>query len=93
MTRRTMPVKTVTLDFTEDGYPGFTCKRRLNLPYGLVRRSLEPGSEEESRQVLLEVFPEWDFVDEDGEPIPHTVEAFDLLPEELVRAMVTRVEA
>jgi len=90
MSDRKMPIKTVDIDFTEDGYPGFTCKRRLNLSFGLIRRSQEPEDETESRRVLLEIFPEWDFVDEKGKPIPHTVEGFDLIPQELALAMVRR---
>jgi hypothetical protein len=77
-----------TLDFTDVGYPGFTCARRLNLPLGTHRRGLEAQNEEESRAFYLEVFPSWDFVDEDGEPIP--VEAFDLLPLDLWKAMQKR---
>ena len=34
--------------------------------------------------------PEWDFVDEDGNLIPHTAEGFDLIPADLFTAMLRR---
>jgi hypothetical protein len=90
MTDRKMPVKLARLKFDEEGYEGFECDRRLNLPLGTTRRIREAADEEESRLAMLEVFPEWNFVDEEGEEIPHTVEGFDKLPDDLWAAMVTR---
>ena len=89
-TNHKMPVKLATLDFSEDGYPGFHCKRRLNLPMGVARRITEVETEQDSRDALLAVFPEWDFVDEEGNPIPHTAEGFDLIPADLFTAMLRR---
>lgn len=90
MTDRKMPVKIAVLDFTEDGYPGFTCKRRLNATLGMLRRLSEAESEDGAREGWLHLFPEWDFVDEEGAPIPHTPEGFDAIPQDLWQAMVRR---
>jgi len=93
MSKRKMPVKTVTLDFTEDGYPGFTAEARINLPMGLHRRYFEmttESDEAEVRALLLKLFPSWDFVDDDGGAIPHTAEGFDLIPPDLLGAMQRR---
>lgn len=87
---RRMPRKTATLDFTEDGYEGFTCKRWINPPMGLVRRLRESEDEDTARGLWLEIFPDWDFVDDKGKAIPHTVEGFELIPDELFTAMVSR---
>ena len=88
-----MPVKVMRLRFDEDGYPGFECDRRINLPIGTNRQLADAadGSEEATyRGLLLQVFPWWNFADEDGEPIPHTVEGFDLIPDDLLVAMFRR---
>ena len=90
---RRMPVKTARLDFTEDGYPDFHADRRLNLPIRINRRLNEvaAGADEgEFRALLLEVYPWWDFVDEEGGEIPHTVDGFDALPDDLLTAMLRR---
>jgi len=91
--KRKMPVKTVTLDFSEDGYEGFTAETRTNSPVGLIRQYIEMGadaSEDEARTLLLKLFPSWDFVDDDGKPIPHAAEGFDFIPPDLVTAMQRR---
>jgi len=88
-----MPVKVVRLSFDEDAYEGFLCDRRTNLPIGTNRQLADAadGSEEATyRGLLLQVFPWWNFADEDGEPIPHTVEGFDLIPDDLLVAMFRR---
>lgn len=90
MSNRKMPVKAAILDFTEDGYVGFTCKRWLNPTIGALRHLREATKEEESRDGWLALFPEWDFVDEVGNAIPHTPEGFDMIPDELFAAMVRR---
>lgn len=89
MTRK-MPVKTALLDFTEDGYEGFTCKRWLNPPMGIVRRLRESQDEDTARTLWLQIFPEWDFVDDKGKAIPHTLDGFDMVPDELFTIMVRR---
>lgn len=87
---RRMPIKTANLDFTEDGYEGFTCKRWINPPMGIVRQLRESEDENAARSLWLKIFPEWDFADERGKPIPHTLAGFDLIPDELFTAMVSR---
>src|SRR3989304_3664180 len=96
MSKRTMPVKTVTLDFADDGYPDFHAQARTNSPPRLMNRYLELirggdiGGEEEARGILLELFPGWDFADGGGKAIPHTVDAFEEIPADLVLAMMRR---
>jgi hypothetical protein len=85
-----MPVKSRTLLFDDDGYPGFECERRLNLPLGAHRIARSAKTEEDRREFFLQMFSSWNFVDEDGEEIPHTVEGFDKIPDDLWEAMLTR---
>jgi len=91
--RLKMPVKVVRLSFDEDGYPGFLCDRRTNLPIGTNRQlseAAEGGDETPYRTLLLEVFPWWNFADTEGNEIPHTAEGFDLIPDDLLVAMFRR---
>ncbi len=86
---RRMPIKVVTLKFDEDGYPGFTSKGRTNIPVRLSD-DFQSGDEERGRAAMLVIFPEWDFVDEEGEPIPHTADGIGLMPQDLLGAMFIR---
>ena len=86
---RRMPIKTVELDFAEDGYEGFHATARLNIPLW-VGDELNCGDEERARNAFLTMFPAWDFVDEEGEEIPHTVEGIALIPQDLSQAMFAR---
>lgn len=88
-----MPVKCAPLEFDEDGYPGFKAEGRLNLPMGIARGISAvnaDSAEDETRALWLQLFPSWNFCDEAGVVIPHTVEAFDALPADLLTAMFTR---
>ena len=86
---RRMPIRTVELDFTDDGYPGFHATGRLNVPLR-VGDDMRSGEEQRARAAILAVFPAWDFVDEEGEPIPHSLEGIDGMPQDLLEAMFTR---
>jgi hypothetical protein len=88
-TGRRLPINTVHLDFTEDGYPGFTAEARTNIPVRVGDAYLS-GTEEQRREACLLTFPSWDFVDEEGEPIPHTLEGIGLMTQDLLTAMFTR---
>ena len=93
MAKRKMPVRTATLDLTEDGYPDFHCETWTNLPTFYIRRysALNAESDAEEGNVLfLKMFPSWDFVDFDGKPIPHTAAGAELIPNELGTAMMRR---
>src|SRR3990167_10646507 len=88
-----MPVKVVRLRFDDDGYPSFECDRRLNLPIGVNRELAEAANDSDERRyraLLLQVFPWWNFADTEGAAIPHTVEGFDLVPDDLLMAMMRR---
>jgi len=91
--KRRMPVKTAEVDFAGTDYEGFHAQRRINAPIGLNRRYWDMGPEtplEEAAEILLELFPSWDFADEEGEDIPHTVDGFKSLPKELIDLLNVR---
>ncbi len=93
MAKRKMPRKTATLDFTRDGYEGFTCETWLNIPVGLARRygAVNEDTEDDAADSLFrQLFPSWNFVDFDGKLIPHTAEGADLIPSDLGTAMMAR---
>jgi hypothetical protein len=84
-----MPIRTVELDFTEDGYPDFHATARLNLPLR-IGDEFRTGNEDRARTAALIIFPDWDFVNEEGQAIPHTSEGIGMIPQELFVAMLTR---
>jgi hypothetical protein len=91
--KRKMPMRTATLDFTEDGYPDFHCETWTNIPIAYTRRysALTAKTDaKEGDELLLKLFPSWDFVDFDGKPIPHTVKGAEMIPDDLGVAMMKR---
>ena len=91
--KRKMPVRTATLNFAEDGYPDFHCETWMNMPIAHIRRysALDAeGDAKEGDELLLKLFPSWDFVDFDGKAIPHTAKGTEMIPGELGAAMMKR---
>jgi hypothetical protein len=91
--KRKMPVRTATLNFIDDGYPDFHCETWINTPIAYIRRYSALNAEadvEEANDLLLKLFPSWDFVDFDGKAIPHTAKGTDMIPSELGAAMMKR---
>lgn len=90
-TKRKMPVRTATLDFTADGYEDFHCETWLNVPTAIIRRYAAVDGvtgEEEGDELFLQLFPSWDFVDFNGKVIPHTSEGVEKIPRELGSLMM-----
>jgi len=84
-----MPIRTVELDFTDDEYPRFHATARLNISLW-VGDEMKSGDEERARTAFLVMFPAWDFVDEEGKEIPHTVKGIAAIPQDLSQAMYAR---
>lgn len=86
---RRMPIRTVNVGFDDAGYTGFTAKARINPPISVALAF----QSEDVNQVLATIricYPEWDFVDEQGEPIPHDEAGTAMIPPDLLRAMILR---
>ena len=91
--KRKMPVRTATLNFSDDGYPDFHCETWMNIPIAYTRRysALTKDSDaKEGDALLLKLFPSWDFVDFDGKVIPHTAKGTEMIPVDLGAAMMKR---
>jgi hypothetical protein len=92
---RKMPKKLVTLDFSEDGYEGFTCETWVDPPISFTRRmrdwaTLDEKDGKEAEQIFFHLFPSWDFSDYDGNPIPHTTKGMESIQDGLTTAMWKR---
>ncbi len=90
---RTMPMKTAVLDLTDDGYPDFHCETWTNIPLAYTRRygALDAEADaKEGDELFLKLFPSWDFVDFDGNRIPHTAKGAEMIPTDLGAAMMRR---
>lgn len=94
MTDETAPtpiIKLKRLEFREYGYPGYEADTRINCPLRVGKawqEALRSGNEALSRAAVLEMYPWWNFIDDTGAPIPHTVKGFDLMPDDLLTAML-----
>jgi hypothetical protein len=86
---RRLVARTRTIDLGGD-YAGWTITVRRNAPMGVILR-LDKLRQDSDFGALLDIIPEivtaWNFVDEDGEPIPCTPEGMRLVPVDLFRAV------
>jgi len=64
-----MPIKTVTIDCDEAGYPGWHARLRTNIP-ARVFDDFASLDEERFWRSLGTIVVEWNFADEDGSPLP-----------------------
>lgn len=85
-----MPHKLDPVHLDDAGFPGFIFLAWTSAPLSFTDRLMKIESEVEGRELLLQLIPEWNFVDEQGEPIPHTVDGFNMMPQLLVSQMMTR---
>lgn len=82
------PRKTEVVSFDYCGYPGFKGVVWVSAPLRLADEIFTTQEEMVAREVLLKLYPEWNFVDEEGNDIEHTLEGMNNLPSELVTQML-----
>jgi hypothetical protein len=96
---RRMPIKTKTVDVGGD-YAGWTATIRTNAPFStfISMARLADGDGQAPIRALAELYDilprvviAWNFVDEEGEPLPCDREGFAHLPAELIMALVNAV--
>lgn len=85
-----MPRNIDPIHFDDCGFPGFIALAWTSAPLSLTDQLATIATEIQGRELLLELITDWNFVTEKGEPIPHTPEGFDLMPQVLVTQMMTR---
>lgn len=94
---RRMPVRTATVELDGD-YAGWRATVRTNAPFANFLRlsQLGAGDGQEMMAALGEVYallPKlvmgWNFVDEDGAPLPCNAEGFAQLPGDLMLKLIT----
>lgn len=85
-----MPHRLDPVHLDDAGFPGFIFLAWTSAPLSLTDSLRTIQNENEGRELLLRLIPEWNFVDEDGEPIEHTVEGFNKMPQLLVSQMMAR---
>lgn len=85
-----MPRKLEPIHFDNDGFPGFIAMAWTSAPLMLTDKLMKLTDEQEGRNLLLQLLPEWNFTDYTGAPVPHTPEGFDLLPQLLISRMIGR---
>lgn len=84
--QKPMPVRTKTIELTGD-YEGWEFEARLNPPLS-VFGDLASGEFVKIAPALSKVVRSWNFIDEDGVPMPNpTMDLINELPLELVTEM------
>ncbi len=74
-----MPIKKVTIELDEIGYPGWHCTLRLNPRSEVWDRFISDPSRDVAWSVFREFIIDWNFGDEDGRPFNvQTTKATDL---------------
>lgn len=90
--QRRMPVRTQDINLTGE-YEGWQLTIRANAPAGVLRHleGFADATERDAPEIMHHmldfigaVLIDWNFVDEEGEPIPATREGCDKIPAELV---------
>jgi hypothetical protein len=86
-----MPVKTAHLEFDEDGYPDWYAIVRTNVR-GSVMDDYRSGENERWWSAVGQIVREWNFCDEDGNPIPlpRDGSAPGDLPEDLLSVLLSK---
>jgi hypothetical protein len=90
-TGRPMPIKTTRLAFDDDGYPEWYAVVRTNVR-GTVMDDYRSGENDRWWPAVATIVQEWNFCDEDGQPIPLPRDGTksDVLPEDLLGALLRR---
>jgi hypothetical protein len=84
--KRRMPVKVTQIKLSGD-YEGWEAEVRSNPPMR-VFESLLSGKIETIRDALIAVVKSWNFVDEEGEPLPLSADGLMGMPLDLTLALV-----
>jgi hypothetical protein len=86
-----MPIKAIDVDCTDAGYPGWHAKLRTNIP-ARVYDDFISQNEEKFWSSLAQIVVEWNFADENGEPLPTPADGLSWrdLPYDLAQFLVRR---
>lgn len=87
---RRMPVKTAVVRLDGD-YAGWEATVRVN-PRLSIYDELVGGDLAQTQQVLAALLRAWNFVDEEGEPLPTTLDGVKSLPADLTRDLLVKVQ-
>lgn len=90
--KRRAPIKKVTLTLDGEGYEGWKFEARTNPPWGVIEDLYDADDLRTVREALSSVILSWNFVDEDGNPIPAPAEDKESLrkvPSDLIQAVLT----
>lgn len=99
--QRRMPVRTQTIQLTDE-YEDWALTIRANAPAGVLLRleGLADGDDGVTRGALSAILDmlaaltvAWNFVDEDGVPLPLERASFDRLPLDLIMAIMEEYKA
>jgi hypothetical protein len=90
--RRRMPIERAELTIDLPGYEDWRVTVRLNPSWRLLeddlRRALAAGDTARFAKALTRIILDWNFVDEEGEPLPVSEEGVSALPDDLLAALV-----
>jgi hypothetical protein len=87
------PKKYTTIAFDDMGYEGWEALVWYNAPTRYYAEMFDiRDNPEKAINRILDVVVEWNFIDEDGEPVPHDLDGLNsgALPTEILQEMVLR---
>lgn len=80
------------VDFSAAGFPGFMAEAWVTCPMNLVEDLLGTKDEKQVRELVLKLWPNWNFVDENGVLYPHTTEGLGLMPQPLIVQLIRQFQ-
>lgn len=86
--KRRMPVRTSKIEM-DAPYEGWKATVRINMPVREYNRLFSGSGRMEA---LAEVVQDWNFVDDNGDPIPITPEGMEMIGFDLMRMLISEVD-
>lgn len=89
-TPQAMPRNYAIIEFDDVGFPDFQCEAWTSAPVYMTEKLKTSQDETELRELMLDLFPSWNFVDLNGAPIEHSIEGMNHFATPLIGAMIMK---